>query len=216
MGYGLNEMQIEVYTTNGEVIKFSQDDPSRIREILDEVNKERIFNQSALTVRSTSCVSTFLTRNIEMLKFHYSEEAGHQLPFGLEELQEVTREEFEDRYMRLPIEEKIALRCVERGQLIQGFIEIHLRSGNMLLLDLHLHKKTRADAMRVYNHAFQLPFLPFHLSGGSGFGALNTENVTRFTGHPGPDRVPASAWHAEADACRLVVRTGGLADPVTE
>jgi hypothetical protein len=196
MGQCCAPLRFDVYTVNGEVIHFNQDDPRHVDQILDDVLKQRLFTERSLTIASLTSVSSFATQDIEMIKFHFEGPKDFHPILGMTDIREIPRTEFQDRYLALQPHERLRLREVPEGQFLTTFGEIHLKSGNILFLELVIQKRSPRDHMIAFKDAFLLPMLPFHVRD-SGIGVLNTGAVTRLTVHPGPSMLPPAAWHAD-------------------
>lgn len=197
-------LSLDIYTVNGETIRFAQDNPVYARAILDDVQKQRLFTQRSIMIASVASVSNFSTTDVEMIKFRFPGPDDFPPILGIKDIREVSREDFEQRYLSLHVSDRIKMREIAEGEIIQTFNEIHLKSGNLLFLEFQIRKRSARDHIIGFRDAFHLPMLPFHIEGG-GYGILNTDNITRLTTHPGPGTVPSMAWRAERGETRSVL-----------
>ena len=192
----LPPMELEILLANGDDISLYQDDPAHISTIISSVRKGRLFSQEQLQINSITCFSTIYTKEIECMIFRFPGLEEFRPPFGLEDIQEVKEEDFQRRYEQLSTGEKVKMRDVADGEVMEGFAEVHLRSGATLYLDLWMHKRTRADQILAFTELFNPPMLPYHTAD-KAYGILNTQNIVRVTGHPGPKSVPPTSWYLE-------------------
>ena len=188
-------VEIRVHLNNGNVEAYVQDDPEQVARILGNFQPSRVFDTSHLTIAGKYSMTAYRCSTICLLEFVMDFYPGWRFPVNIEEVREVTEEEFWDAYK--PEEDEYFVREQQRevGEEFISFSQLELTSGKSLYARIHSVVQPQLDRLHTINHILIADALYARRREGGAL-VVNLANVARFGFHPGPPDTPKNAWLA--------------------
>ena len=188
-------LEIHFHLTNGAVEKFVQSDHAAIEAIVGNVQPQRVFTQPHLIVAGKYSMTVYSCSAITRVDFVMEGFPDWPFPLGVEDIQEITEEEFWERFR--PEEDEKFLREQARpvGQPTVGWIQVELVSGERVFVEVHTKAVGHLDQLRLITQIFTAASLYARRKGG-GISFINPANIVRSTFTPGPAEAPKTAWAA--------------------
>ena len=188
-------VEIHIHSIDGHISAFTQSDPEAVRRVFDHIQPNKIFEQRQLVVASGHSMAVFPCAAIVRLDVVMDGFPDWEFHFGVSDVQEITEEEFRQRYHPGHGRDPLLL---PPGAPVTAFGEIELANGERLFTEIHTHVEPR---LPVEESIFFQQILSAHslYSRKQGGGAIliNPANIVRLTFYPGPASTPPNALPAE-------------------
>jgi hypothetical protein len=188
-------VEIHIHSNDGFVSAFLQNDPEAVRRLFDHVQPNKIFEQRQLVVASAHSMTVFPSASIARVDLVMDGYPDWEFHFGVSSVQEITEEEFQQRYRpnRDPDQ-----RLLPEGAAVTAFAEIELANGERLFTEIHTHVESRLpiEQSMFVQQILSAPSLYSRKLGGGAI-LLNPANIVRMTFYPGPPSTPPNALPAE-------------------
>jgi hypothetical protein len=188
-------IEIHVHSVDGHVSAFLQNDPEAVRRLFDHVQPNKIFEQRQLVVASAHSLTVFPSASIVRVDLVMDGYPDWEFHFGVSLVQEITEEEFQDRYR--PSQDPDP-RLLPPGAPVIAFAEIELVNGERLITEIHTHLEARLPLEQsiFFQQILTVPSLYSRKLGGGAI-LLNPASIVRMTFYPGPPSTPPNALPAE-------------------
>jgi len=197
------ELQIRIYTVDGFLTSFRQEDPVQVQRIIQEIQRPDFFARDRIMIAGRHSVTTMVVSKIARIDL--TGEGGPvwksppKFASGLRDVVEMPEQEFLYQVEARDLNHMERRRPSHKpGQTHLGFVDVHLAGGHHLYLQVALAALLPAERLQRVHCLLTLLGLPFRLPDG-GVGIANLTTAVKFTGHPGPPEVPADVWSAEED-----------------
>jgi hypothetical protein len=185
-------LEIHVHGVDGNVAAFRQSDPKAAAKLLAHIQPARIFTQHHLTISSPHSIAFFPCAAVARVDLVMDDFPDWPFHHGVEDLVEITEEEFEQRFHP-------ADRPVEPpGAIAVRFGELELTNGERLFLQAYVRETpiTPVDQAIVVQQILTAPSLHARRLGG-GAVLVNPVHILRMSFYPGPPEPPPNAWAAD-------------------
>jgi hypothetical protein len=185
-------LEIHVHGIDGRVAAFRQSDPEAAGKLLAHIQPARIFTQRHLTISSQHSITFFPCAAVARVDLVMDEFPDWPFHHGVEDVVEITEEEFEQRFHP-------ADRSVGRpGALAVRFGELELTNGERLFLQAYVYETplTPVDQAIFVQQILTAPSLHARRLGGGAI-LVNPAHILRMAFYPGPPETPPNAWPAD-------------------
>lgn len=188
-------VEIHIHSIDGYVAAFLQNDPEGVRRLLDHIQPNKIFEQRQLIVSSAHSLAVFPCASIARVDLVMDGYPDWEFHFGASSVQEITEEEFRQRYRPGSAPDP---RLLQAGAPVTAFSEIELANGERLFTEIHTHLEPRLplEQSMFVQQILSAPSLYSRRLGGGAI-LLNPANVVRMAFHPGPPTLLPNALPAE-------------------
>jgi hypothetical protein len=188
-------VEIHVHSIDGYVSAFVQNDSEAVRRLLDHVQPNKIFEQRQLVVASAHSMTVFPCASIARVDLVMDGYPDWEFHFGVSSVQEITEEEFRQRYRPRRDPDP---RLLPPGAPVTVFAEIELANGERLFTEIHTHLEARLPLEQsiFFQQLLTAPSLYSRKLGGGAI-LLNPATIVRLTFYPGPPNTPPNALPAE-------------------
>lgn len=188
-------MDIRVYLNNGDILDFSQNDPSLQQGLLAEMQAGKLFSGSSLIMGSAATCTLLRSSSISRIDILTSTPLS--VPTTLHDA--VTVIEDEETFRVRAKAAKMAFGDgVSPGEDYFGYFCFELAGGHRLLAELQRRLKSQIQFFTNMNRLLELPVMAFpHPRGGAVF--INVPNVVSLITAPGFTDYPKGALLVEAE-----------------
>lgn len=189
-------MEIGVHLIDGEVYRFSQEDPALVAGIFSKIHPKRLFLQQQIMIHGKLAVSGFSTLSIEYitLKTDVTPSWPATDP-NLKTIQRIDKDTYSYAVDQLARHLRDGRPETKPGEAATGYMEMVLTSGRKLHMMYEIVTRGKIDAlMTLQNFLEPGGFLASGLGGG--YCLINPANISRYLLSPGPAQTPAQAWCA--------------------
>lgn len=186
-------LQVHIYTADGGVHRFYQDQDEDVRRIISGLHPNRVFTQKQIVVAGTYFMAGFMTATVTRIDI-----IGDEIPpiahtGDLREVEEITEAEMEKRCLpSLSDPKRTDMRATSDG-LIEFYAEFQTVDGLRTCMRLRSRSTGRID-MRQQTHSI-MNASGFHINRlKGGVIIVNPSNIARWAFYPGLPEAPANSW----------------------
>lgn len=190
-----SSLEIRIHLTNGNVESFVQSDHAAIRQILDNLQPQKIFSQRNLILAGSFSMTAYACSAITMVELVMDGFPEWPFPHGTKDIREITKDEFWERYRPGQDEKFVREQPRKVGETQVGYSELELTSGKHIYSEVQAEVSPQLDRIHYINQLLSASCV-FARRHGGGVTLVNMANVARFGFHPGPPETPKTAWPA--------------------
>lgn len=198
------KLEIQVHLSDGSINRFTQTEPDKIRQTLDNIQPERVFAQRQIILSTESSLTVYPSSAVARLDLVMDGFPGWAFHHNVCDIEEITPGEFHERIALIgdtchPYVESSGSRHV--------YGEMELTNGERLFREVHLRPQN-ADAQPdilgieqslFLQQMFSLPGLYCKRNGG-GAVLVNSAHLLRMTFYPHLATAPENAWALRSQA----------------
>jgi hypothetical protein len=183
-------LEICVHLTNGTAHRFSQEAPDEVRDILEGVHPNQLFDRPQLILAGKHSMS--LIRSGEATRIDSLNPGLPDWPRlgGAQQMSVILEEAY---LQRIAAEPEARVRVIEAGERFLQWARLECAGGQMVHLEMEGKARQRLERMRLISHVLSQPAVWAGLPEG-GFTVINMTKVLAMTIVPGPPEAPRDAW----------------------
>lgn len=190
-------LEIQLTQTDGNVARFSQDDPAFVRQILASLTPSRLFTVPHFILGGDGALSAFASARVERIDLITVQMPSWPYIGGATSIKEVSERGFRATYEpgRAAADRQDA--AARPGTAQVGYTELWTASGRRVFWKVEMESRpmTRMDFGPYFQSLFGAGGLHAQREDG-GVAILNPSALTRVVFHPGPPDLPLNAWPA--------------------
>jgi hypothetical protein len=194
-------LPFKLYRSDGEVSSFIANGIPAVQNILDQLQRGKVFSQSSLVLADVNVLVVYPSAEIVRIDLQIDTDAFYNFDFIKDGGQkcEIPFEQWETQTQALMASDLTRRDILwEQGALVTTFGQVQLRNGQSICMEYRYAANLPAiqDQRRFFQVVFSLsgfPFIP--LSGG--ISILNPAQIVGCLFHPGGEP-PANAWVAQS------------------
>ncbi len=195
----VTSLEIRIHLIDGSVVSFKQTDPGISRQIISQVQPERVFSQPYLTIAGASSLTGIPCAKVAALEFVTEVYPGWLFPQEITDIVEITEESFRAGYLSF----REALRKREQAPAIGdpyvSYGEILLGGGKKFFVEVRGVIRNVVEQRRLVHQVFSAACLVSRRREGGAL-LVNPANLLTVEFSPGPREIPSTAWPAESTA----------------
>jgi hypothetical protein len=190
-----SSLELHVHSVDGHVARFVQNEPGAVRRLFEHIQPSKIFEQRQLVVASGHSLAIFPCTAIVRVDLVMEGFPDWEFHHGLSNVQEITEEEFRQRY---DPEQYHAGHPLPPGAPVVVYAEIELADGERIFSEVHTHVEARlpVEQSMFFQQLLTAPSLYTRRRGGGAI-VINPASIVRLTFYPGPLTAPPNALPAE-------------------
>jgi hypothetical protein len=190
-----SSLELHIHSVDGHVARFVQTEPGAVRRLFDHIQPSKIFEQRQLVVASGHSLALFPCTAIVRVDLVMEGFPDWEFHHGISNIQEITEEEFRQRYHPERIDADPPL---PPGAPVVAYAEIELADGERIFSEVHTHVEARLpiEQSMFLQQLLTAPSLYSRRRGGGAI-VINPASIVRVTFYPGPLTVPPNALPAE-------------------
>jgi hypothetical protein len=190
-----SSLELHIHSIDGHVARFIQNEPEAVRRLFDHIQPGHIFEQRQLVVASGHSLAIFPCAAIVRVDLVMEGFPDWEFHHGLSDVQEITEEEFRQRYHP---ERYHPDHPLPPGAPVVAYAEIELADGERIFSEVHTHVEARLpiEQSMFLQQILSAPSLYSRRRGGGAI-LVNPASIVRMTFYPGPPTTPPNALPAE-------------------
>lgn len=190
-----SSLELHVHSIDGRVSRFVQNEPEAVRRLFEHIQPGHIFEQRQLAVASGHFLAIFPCAAIVRVDLVMAGFPDWEFHHGLSDVEEITEEEFRQRYHPEPSPREHPL---PPGAPLVAYAEIELANAERLFSEVHTHVEARlpVEQSMFFQQILTGPSLYSRRRGGGAI-LVNPASIVRMTFYPGPLTAPPNALPAE-------------------
>ena len=189
-------MRIRIHRSDGRTGIYTQDAPDRAKVLLRRLAPEHIFSSGPIVIGVLNPFSVLNPDEICWIEIESDLPTPKALPADIDHIRKLSgREEYESLLAKQwPL--WLKFRKGKKGDLLEGLIELSMRSGE----SLYLHVTGSVGDTNLVKEIFGIPAISASMAA-SGSVYINPKCIVRARVYHSRDRInfPTGIWVAEAD-----------------
>ena len=183
-------LEICVHLTNGTVHRFSQESQDEIKDMLEGVHPNQIFEHPQLILAGKHSMSFIRSGEATRIDFLNAELPDWPRLGGAQQMSVIPEEAY---FQRIAAEPESRVRIIEAGERFLQWARLECAGGQMVHLEMEGNARQRLERMRLISHVLSQSAVWAGLPEG-GFTVINMSKVLAMTIVPGPPEAPRDAW----------------------
>src|SRR5258706_6695311 len=193
----LTSVEIQIPMIDGSISRFIVDKPGAAPDLIASIHPNKIFTQRNIVIAGSRSMTAYPTAAVARVDFVMDGFPGWAFYHNLEDVMQITHEEFKQRYNPESADVDRVARVVVPGDTIVAWGEIELNNADRVYTEARFvaQAATPIDRSMLFEQLFESHYLYSRRRGGGAI-LINPANIVRLSFFPGPPETPRNAWEA--------------------
>lgn len=200
----LSKLELQVHLIDGNINRFTQTDPEKIRQTLSHIQPERVFAQRQIILSTERALTVYPSSAVARLDLVMEGFPGWAFHHNVHSIEEISYSDFRERLASL---ENDKPRFAELNGSRRVYAEMELSNGERLYREVRLKPQPLGaepdilgiDQSLFLQQIFTLPGLFCKRQGGGAI-IVNSSHLLSMTFHPCPAVLPNNVWQLQSQA----------------
>jgi hypothetical protein len=198
----LASVEIQIHLIDGSVSRFVVDKPGAAPDLIASIQPNKLFTQRNILIAGSRSMTAYPTAAVARVDFVMDGFPGWQFYHNLQDVMQITHEEFLARFNPENVDVDRTDRVVVPGDTSVAWGDIELNNAERLYTEARFVAQPAMpiDRSMLFEQLFESHYLYSRRRGGGAI-LINPANIVRLTFYPGPPETPRNAWvahHMEA------------------